>query len=259
MGQATRKIDDGYDDANQQERHPLFYMFGILGFCTFLAIGYFFQLINDPEKFLIEKIAVDGEFLNLKPAEVETLVSNAVVGGFFSLDVDKLRETILNNAWVASVAVRRIWPDSIRVSIREQDPIAYWGDHALLNSEADIFAPEEISRTQTMVRLDGPIGTEGAVLEGYTLMKSQIESLGIKIKSVRMTERRAWTVNTADNVTIHLGRDDIDEKVARFRSAYKGALKDDWSHIERVDLRYTNGLTVKKTAASGNNALDTQS
>ena len=71
----------------QSYHHPLVYLFGLLGFLTFVGIGYFFQLVNDPEKFPIQKIAVDGEFLNLKTTDVEELVSQAVVGGFFSLDV----------------------------------------------------------------------------------------------------------------------------------------------------------------------------
>ena len=225
--------------------HPLIYVFGLLGFCTFLATGYFFQLINDPEKFPITKIAVDGEFLNLKPRDVEVLVSDAVVGGFFNLDVDYLQNKMMINPWVKSVSVRRIWPDSIRVSIREQDPVAYWGEHALLNEQADMFAPVDIPSGAPFVQLNGPIGTEAMVLEQYRYLKQSVAEIGLDVVGVEMNERRSWEFTTADGVVIKLGRDNLVEKVQRLKTAYSGALATSWERISMVDLRYTNGLTVQ--------------
>ena len=226
--------------------HPLVYVFGLLGFCTFLATGYFLQLVSDPQKFPIKKIAVDGEFLNLQPVDVEDLVSSAVVGGFFNLDVEHLQGKILTNPWIESVSVRRIWPDSIRVSIREQDPVAYWGEHALLNEQADIFAPAEISRDAPLVRLSGPIGTEAMVLEQYWMLAQLLGEIGMKISMLEMNERRSWQVTTTSGVVIKLGRDQLPEKLSRLKTAYRNIPADQWQQVSTVDLRYTNGLTVRR-------------
>lgn len=246
MSQATSKIPVDEQFSERQKRHPLFYLFGVLGFFTFLALGYFYQLVNDPEKFAIQKIAVDGEFLNLQPAEVKVLVSNNVTGGFFSLDVDRLQQQILNNPWIASVSVRRIWPDSIRVSINEQVPVAFWGNNTLLNAEADIFAPEILPESHTLVRLDGPIGTETTVLKNFRVMKSAFDGMGIKLSAVEMNERRSWKIRTQGGVAIYMGRDELAMKIERFQAAHEASLGADWSQISEVDLRYTNGLTVRK-------------
>lgn len=246
MSQATLKMTQDEELSQKQARHPLFYLFGVMGFFTFLALGYFYQLVNDPEKFVIRKIAVDGEFLNLQPAEVKVLVSDNVTGGFFSLDVDRLQQQILNNPWIASVAIRRIWPDSIRVSIKEQVPVAFWGGNTLLNAEADIFAPESLPTGQSLVRLDGPIGTETTVLKKYWAMKHVFDSMNIKLSSVAMNDRRSWKIKTKDGVVILMGRDELAMKIERFRAAHEASLAGDWSQISEVDLRYTNGLTVKK-------------
>ena len=245
--------------AKQSYHHPLVYLFGLLGFFTFVGIGYFFQLVNDPEKFPIQKIAVDGEFLNLKTTDVEELVSQAVVGGFFSLDVAYLRTKILNNPWIESVSVRRIWPDSIRVSIREQDPVAYWGKHALLNKEADIFAPVKLETNANLANLDGPIGTEAAVLQRFRELKPIFDDLGIALQSLHMNERRSWTIGTADGVQIHLGRDNLAAKIRRFKTAFKASLTNDWDSVARIDLRYTNGLTVKHHAPAATALNEEQS
>ncbi len=246
MSQATLKMAPDDELSHKRARHPLIYLFGVMGFFTFLALGYFYQLVNDPEKFVIRKIAVDGEFLNLQPAEVKVLVSDNVTGGFFNLDVDRLQQKILNNPWIASVAIRRIWPDSIRVSIKEQVPVAFWGSSTLLNADADIFAPEVMPTGKPLVRLDGPIGTETTVLENYRAMKHVFDSMKIKLSSVEMNERRSWKIKTKDGVVILMGRDELAMKIERFRTAHEASLKGDWSQIAEIDLRYTNGLTVKK-------------
>ena len=249
MSRSAKNVKAAEDKAKHPNHHPLVYLFGLLGFLTFVGIGYFFQLVNDPEKFPIKKIAVDGEFLNLKTGDVEELVSDAVVGGFFSLDVAYLRTKILNNPWIESVSVRRIWPDSIRVSIREQDPVAYWGKHALLNEQADIFAPPNLVTNANLVKLDGPIGMEAAVLERFHDLKPLFDELGIELRSLQMNERRSWTIGTADGVEIHLGRDNLAAKISRFKTAFQASLTNDWSSVARVDLRYTNGLTVRHRRA----------
>lgn len=231
---------------NKAARHPLIYVFGVLGFFTFLATGYFLQLVSDPQKFPIKKIAVDGEFLNLQPAAVEELVSGAVVGGFFNLDVEHLQGKILTNPWIESVSVRRIWPDSIRVSIHEQDPVAYWGKHALLNEQADIFAPPEISHDAPLVHLSGPIGTEGMVLEQYWRLAQLLSEIGMKISTLEMNERRSWRVTTASGIIIKLGRDHLPEKLGRLKTAYRNIPAGQWQQVSMVDLRYTNGLTVRR-------------
>ena len=206
----------------------------------------FFQLINDPQKFPIKKIAVDGEFLNIKPVEVETLVSNGVVGGFFNLDVEYLQRKILLNPWIESVSVRRIWPDSIRVSIREQDPAAYWGQHALLNAQADIFAPVEMPNDLPLVKLNGPIGTEGMMLKRYAEIQRALHDTGIEISALEMSERRSWQIETSRGVVIKLGRNDLFKKIQRLINAYDNALSTEWEQVSMVDLRYTHGLTVRR-------------
>ncbi|MGR8946879.1 MAG: cell division protein FtsQ/DivIB [Gammaproteobacteria bacterium] len=249
MSRQTSNTSQKESVRNESYRHPLVYLFGLLGFFTFVGVGYFFQLINDPEKFPIEKIAVDGEFLNLKPQDVEDLVSDAVVGGFFSLDVAYLREKMLINPWVESVSVRRIWPDSIRVSITEQSPVAYWGEHALLNEHADIFAPSSLEARANLVKLDGPVGSEATVLAKLREFKPTFDELGIELLSLGMNERRSWTIGTVGGVLINLGRDDLLAKIKRFKTAYRNSLTNEWERVLKVDLRYTNGLTVQHRAA----------
>lgn len=250
MSAARIRTGDDETGTKRGGRHPLIYVFGLLGFCTFVGVGYFFQLVNDPQKFPITKIAVDGEFLNVKPADVEALVSDGVVGGFFNLDVEHLQRKILLNPWIDSVSVRRIWPDSIRVSIREQDPVAYWGKHALLNAQADIFAPLSMPGDLPIVRLEGPIGTEAVMLEKYAEFQQSLDVTGIEIESLEMSERRSWRIETSRGVVINLGRDDLAKKIQRLKNAFDHALSTDWENVSMVDLRYTNGLTVRRVPAA---------
>ena len=75
------------DNAVRRHRHPLLFMFGVLGFFMFVYGGFLTQQVLDPKAFPIRKIAVDGEFHQLTTEHVQSVVSKAVLGGFFDVDV----------------------------------------------------------------------------------------------------------------------------------------------------------------------------
>ena len=53
-------------------------------------------------------------------------------------------------------------------------------------------------------------------------------------------------VETTDEKRINLGRDDVREKLSRFQFAYERDIHAYWPSVTRIDLRYSNGLTVEK-------------
>lgn len=223
---------------------------GILAVTILAGAGYFVQLVGDPAAFPIRKVKVEGDFRHLAPQYVEKLVSGAVNGGFFSVDVETIRQRILEEPWLYDVAVQRVWPDTIRVSIKEQEPVAYWGENALLNGQADIFAPDRQSFPPDLVALQGPIGSETDVLRRFRSAQSQFGPRGLRITRLTLSERRAWVIEVAGGTTIVIGRHAIDQRLERFSRAYDSMLKDHWARIATIDLRYTNGFAIRERAAS---------
>ena len=247
--QAQRNVDN----AARRQRHPLLFMVGVIGFLMFVYGGFLTQQVLDPEAFPIRKIAVDGEFHQLTAEHVQSVVSKAVLGGFFNVDIAKVRARILDEPWVFDAAVRRVWPDTIRVSIREQAAVARWGEYALLNKFADIFVPDASGIPSNLVVLDGPIGTESEILESYFSMQKKLDEVGLQVGRIHLSERRAWAVDIKDGATLLIGRHAVAERLGRFSRAYEHVLKSNWKRVALVDLRYTNGFAIRESLGVADN------
>ena len=236
-----------------RRRHPLLLIIGVLAFLMFLYTGFLAQQLFDPLAFPIRKIAVDGEFHHLTAEHMQKVVSNAVHGGFFDVDVASVRAHILDEPWVSDATVRRVWPDMIRVSISEQVAVARWGEYALLNPVADIFVPEASAIPRDLVAFNGPIGTEEEMLQRFFFMRKILHSIGLHVETIRLSERRAWVVELESGATLMIGRHGVDERLVRFSRAFEHVLKDNWAQIALVDLRYTNGFSIREKVSEIDN------
>jgi len=208
------------------------------------GLGYVGQSLQRPGSFPIRKVAVEGDFRHLAPAYVETLVAGGLQGGYFQIDVQALRARLKGEPWIKDAAVERVWPDVLRVAITEQQPAARWGRDALLNTEAEVFKPQRDSFPPGLVRLHGPQGSEEEVLSAYHRIERQMQALELKVARLGLSDRGAWTLGLADGTRLVLGRERLEERLSRFERAYIAGLRDEWSAVASVDLRYTNGFAV---------------
>jgi cell division protein FtsQ len=216
-----------------------------------IGLGYLAQSIRSETGYPIRTVAVEGDFRFLTPTYVQSLVTKAMRGGFFQLNVQIIQDQLLAEPWIAAATVERVWPDVIRVAIKEQVPAAQWGENALLNAAADIFAPNPGSIPEGLPRLNGPVGSESEVLESYGRIAEQLDELGLKVSVVSLSGRGAWTVTLSDDAQLILGRHDVARRLARFRAAFAPLLKPEWARIEVVDLRFTNGFAVTERPEVG--------
>jgi cell division protein FtsQ len=208
------------------------------------GLGYVGQSLQRPGSFPIRKVAVEGDFRHLAPAYVETLVAGGLQGGYFQIDVQALRSRLLGEPWIKDAAVERVWPDVLRVAITEQQPVARWGKDALLNTQAEVFKPHPDSFPSGLVHLRGPVGSEEEVLSAYHRIERQMQALELKVARLGLSDRGAWTLGLAGGTRLVLGRERLNERLSRFERAYVAGLRDGWSTVASVDLRYTNGFAV---------------
>ncbi len=211
--------------------------------------GYWSQFVLEPNALPIRKIAVEGEFRKLDPQRIRDLVTDAVRGGFFDIDVQGVRDRILLEPWLAEASVRRVWPDTLVVTVREQQAVAYWGEHSLLNADGDIFAPPRASFPPHLTPLTGPVGSEIEVLTQLTTLTERFAPHGLQVAGIALSERRAWEVKLSNGIRLRLGRAALSERVHRFAQIYASILRPVEERVDVVDLRYTNGFALKMRAA----------
>lgn len=201
--------------------------------------------VADPQTLPLREVRIVGEFRHLQPDRLQGLVARQVRGGFFSVNVDGIRRTLMQEPWVRDAAVRRIWPPGLQVMVFEQAAVARWGETALLNADGRVFTPPAETLPAGLVWLDGPEGSEAQVLERLRGLQRQLQQLPGAVVRLELSDRRAWSFQLDPGPMVIVGRSDFDARVERFAEVFRLLLAERLAEAEQVDLRYTNGFAVR--------------
>lgn len=218
------------------------------------AISWSFFVLKNPEKFPFRTISVVmTENHHVDPALIKKIVRENVRGGFFSLQVNQLRQALLEIPWVYEVSFRRIWPDRLVIDMEEQKAVARWGNDALLNAQGDIFKPPIHSIPQQLPLLTGPPDSQQEVWQCWQQLNQIVQPLGVHITAMSLNARHAWQLTINDRLQVMLGRESINQRMAHLVDIYPKVISDRQDEVERIDLRYPNGVAIQwKSKATDN-------
>lgn len=208
-----------------------------------LAMAY--HLLSQPGRLPLRVIEIEGELQQLDRSAVEEVVVGAIDGGFFSCDMNRLRMAVLALPWVDDVSVRRSWPDRLRMVVTEQVPLARWGDDALINVRGGVFRPASIQPFAGLARLSGPAGSEQRVVAFYQRVVAGARTRGLQLREVELDRRRHWWLRFEQGLTVSLGRDTVEHRLAQFFRVYPGLVTEPLRRPERIDMRYAHGFAVR--------------
>jgi cell division protein FtsQ len=212
-----------------------------------LAIGWGLQRLYDPQTLPLSSVQIRGEFIKVSEQELRGAVQPAALKGFFTTDVKAVRERVRALPWVEDVAVRRIWPDRLSLTVLEQQAVARWNGQGLLNTRGEVFSPPAASYPHGLPLLEGPEGSNIAVLKQYRAIQDALAALAREPVHVVQDARRAWRVKLDNGLQIALGREQSLQRLQRFTRVYAQLFRQRVNEIDYIDLRYTNGLAVRWT------------
>ena len=200
--------------------------------------------LRDPNVVPLKVVRIDGQFRHLQRSELERAVGQAVRGNFFTVDVERIRAAAEALPWVDTASVRRVWPDTLVMSVEEQQPLAVWDKTRLVNRRGEVFAPQQKVLPEGLPAFMGPDEDAKRVVKRFTQMKQQLQPLALSISQLALDRRGAWTLGLESEVTLKLGHTDVDERLQRFIRIYPALQRDRGRRARMVDLRYTNGVAV---------------
>lgn len=210
-----------------------------------LLMGLLLQYLADPSTLPIRKIRVQGALVHVNEAMLRDSVVEKVQGGYFNIDVATLRQTVEQLAWVKTASVRRVWPDTVVIHVVEQQPLATWAEGGLVNTEGEVFTPTSSDDFKQLPRFSAPSGMQQSVTELYRDLSAQLAPLGLRIASLQLDARRAVQVQLENGMELALGREERLARLQRFVKVYQKTLAQHAMQIQRVDLRYSNGMAVQ--------------
>lgn len=202
------------------------------------------QWLQDPYRFPLSVVKVDGAYRHLDRERLQAAVAPYVEGGFFGVDVASLCREVEQLPWVYRASVARSWPDGLTLQIEEQQAVARWGEHGYLNRLGEAFYPEGKAALAHLPVMSGPSGHELAVLEKYRRISTTLAPLGLTVAQVHLDERRAWRLEMSNGIRLELGRSDTWPRLQRFVLAWPSVFAGRRDELRQVDLRYSNGFSV---------------
>lgn len=202
--------------------------------------------LNNPTTLPVNKIRVHGAFVNVDEEMLYKAIGDVVAGGYFNVDVERVREVVEKLAWVDEASVRRVWPDTLSVSVVEQKPIAISKSNGLINAKGEVFKPLTENKNHALPIFDANVKLNKLMLEKYSKMNALLKNIERKIIYYSIDARHATTIKLDNGLTIKLGRDAGAPfmRLERFLSIYNKSLKEHVNKINVVDLRYTNGMAI---------------
>lgn len=209
---------------------------GLLGFGTFKVM--------DPSTLPVRHVSVTGDFVHLSPFSLEQRASDVVRGGFFNVNVDTIKQTLMQEPWVKEVSVKRIWPDRITVTIREQTAIARWGQTGLMNPEAEIFYPDPATIPETLPMVSGPDNSSRLVLDNFFDLQEMLPEQ-TSLQELNLSDRRSWELKLESGPVLRIGKTDVISRVERFLEYFPVHELETPGKILYIDMRYTNGFAVR--------------
>ncbi len=207
--------------------------------------------IEDPRTLPLRQVQIEGSFRHLSRSELQAQVMPYAVGGFFSVDVAAIQQAAQELSWVDRVSVRRVWPDTVRIHVYEQQPVARWGDADLLNGRGEVFATAGHEVQEDLVQLQGPAGREQALLVTYQKLADVLSASQLRIVRLSQDQRRALELTLNTGVKVQLGRNEALTRIRRFMRAYSSLMASREETLQRVDLRYSNGFAVRWMTENG--------
>ena len=220
------------------------------------------RVLLESPAFLLKRIVVAGGLERVERREIVDALQGRLRGTFFTVDLEAVRSLFEGIPWVRRAELRRRWPDCLEVRIEEQVALARWGQGKrtqLVNMQGELFRGQS---DDSLPVLAGPAGTEGEVARRYLAFRDSLARLGLEPRQVLLSSRMAWQLKLSSGLTVQLGRDSdrdrVEERLARFVSAFPQTLAKSQKRLDYVDLRYPNGFAFRVTETPRSEPLKPQ-
>jgi cell division protein FtsQ len=214
-----------------------------------------FAWANSKNAFALRQIAVQAPIVEVDPGLLESAIRSDLRGTFFTVSPHRVRVNLKKLPWVRDVVVERRWPYALDVKIEEYKAVGYWGDNDLLSDKGEVF---RAASRAPMPRFDGPVESASEALARYREAKLALAPLGLEIKSVAVSSRGSLSMTMrsgpASGLAIELGRENVEQRLARFIAIYSSWSPAQRESVARVDLRYKSALAVSRVGLASLNS-----
>jgi cell division protein FtsQ len=178
--------------------------------------------------------------------QVKLVVQQRLQGNFFSTDLDATSAAFIKLPWVREAEIRRVWPNTLVVTLQEHVAVARWNDDALVNSYGEVY---RAASDAVLPSLNGPDGSAPEVLQASHEFARILQPLKLNPVKVELNDRRSWSVVLSNGMRLALGREQAQQRLARWVAVYPMTMEQLTVPVADIDLRYPKGFAVHLLAS----------
>jgi len=197
------------------------------------------------ERFPLRQLELEGRFERVSAEQVQDAVKPEAGAGFFAVRLDRIRGALERLPVVARVDVRKRWPDVVSVRIEERIAVATFGADRLVDAQGVVFGPLRPELDAGLPQLAGPDAAAAAMLEELALGRSALEPVGLAPVGLEMSARGGVRLALSSGASVELGRDEHEQRLQRFTTAWPRVPTPAGMELGRADLRYANGFAIE--------------
>jgi len=198
----------------------------------------------------VNSVDVVGDLVYLKESDINQVIDQYVVNGFVSVDLNSLRSDLLALPWVYKASIERSMDNGLVVRILEQKSLAYWNEDGMINEQRSLFFPVTRPAESSLPHLFGRFHKSVLGIYDYLCLELPVEQL--PIKEIKVADSNIVKVRLLNDAWLIFNASEIKEKIKLWKRISAGEISTKMHEIEYVDLRYSNGASVKwKAVQSG--------
>lgn len=236
-------------------------IYGLVGILLVVATMRFVMNLNYFQISTIDMVSVRQEE-PLKYINKEKLfdrVKPHLTGSYFDVDLDKAQEVAIQTEWVSDVKIERIAPSTVRLTIKEHEPVARWireGETAgLVDSEGKIFQAA-LNTKDKLPEFDGEVNVLPQMAIQYKNFNHELQPLRLSILRLQYTSRASWSMMLDNGIELRLGKQDVNTRMNRFVTAWQHSLSEQALSLDYVDMRYSDGFATRNRTRTANNSAE---
>jgi cell division protein FtsQ len=222
-----------------------FFVLAILTLSVASMLTWGWYKLHCSDLFPVREVSILGQYSHVDSGSLKASIIPFTQRSFFFLDLEGLKEKLLEQPWIAEAEITRQWPNHLVIHLVEQKAVAIWNGSNLLSSSGTVFSPPLSTFPQHLPFFSAPAGQQQRVMNMFQHISEKISILNLSVLELDLTPRLAWYMRLNNGLQIVLGRDNIDTRLQRFTEAYTQLFANRISNVDYVDLRYSNGFAVK--------------
>lgn len=199
---------------------------------------------NDKSILPIKTVKVSGDYTYTSPSLIKDIYKSHINNGFISLNIQKLRNAIMELPWVNSVKINRVWPDSVEILLDENKAFAIWNNTHLITANGSIFSPPAKMDISGLPMIEGSDELKEEIIKKFNTIQNILRPTNNEIASLSFSNINEWNVTLKNNVILKLGSVGIEDRLKKLISKYDKIIGEKIVNIKSIDLRYINGFAI---------------